>query len=238
MAWADLMEAARRGEGRLSMIRRVWQRALEFRMPVFRPAAALLWAERDLRHRIWPLLAKILYREPLLRYRAEAVGRRLNLEGALPLIIGNGRIRIGDDVAIGTQNTWIVGFKVSTDAQLIIGHRVYVGYQTSLSVAMRVEIGDDTMLASHVQIYDNISHPISPSRRLRHESFTLDEASAVIVGRNCWIGTGALIMRGVTIGDNSVVAAATVVTSDVPPDSLVAGNPARIIRSIADDSSE
>ncbi len=235
MGWSDWVAAARRGEGPLAFVRPLWRRALAVRMPVIRPLAALLWAERDLRGRLWPLLAKIFYREPLLRYRAESLGRRLHLEGSLPLIIGQGRIRIGDDVVIGARNTWNVGFKVSTDAQLVIGNRVYIGYQNFLSVAGYVEIGDDTMLVANVQILDNTSHPISPARRLRHESFSLAETAPVVIGNNCWIGTGAMILRGVTIGANSVVAAASVVTADVAPDSLVAGNPARLIRSIRDE---
>jgi acetyltransferase-like isoleucine patch superfamily enzyme len=232
LGWDDLVARARRGEGPLKHARSVQRALLDFRLPVFRPLAALLYAERDLRWRIWPLLAKILYREPLLRYRAEHVGRRLMIEGSLPWITGNGRIRIGDDVTIGGENSWTVGFKVSTNAELIIGDNVYIGHHTTLSVAKSVRIGANTMFASRVQVYDNVTHPLAPERRLRHESFAIDEASPVVIGENCWIGHSAIIMRGITIGDNSVIGAAAVVTRDVPPNSFAAGNPARIIRSL------
>jgi acetyltransferase-like isoleucine patch superfamily enzyme len=218
----------------LKHARATWRALLAFRLPVIRPLGALLWAERDLRSRLWPLLAKILYREPLLRYRCEHVGRRLAMYGSLPYITGNGRIWIGDDVALGGSNSWVVGFKVSDDAELTIEDNVNIGYQNTLSVAKSVRIGAHTLLASRVQIYDNISHPLSPARRLRHESFTLDEAAPVVIGRNCWIGHSAIIMRGVTIGDNAVVAAASIVTRDIPSNSLAAGSPARVIRSIED----
>jgi len=56
-----------------------------------------------------------------------------------------------------------------------------------------------------------------------------------VIERNAWIATGATIIGGVTVGENSVVAAGSVVTKDVPPNALVAGNPARVIRLIADD---
>jgi maltose O-acetyltransferase len=98
-----------------------------------------------------------------------------------------------------------------------------------------VRIGDDTLIAGNVQIYDNISHPLSPERRLRHDPFTLEESSPVVIGKNCWIGNQAIIMRGVTIGDNSIVAAGAIVTKSVPSNVLVAGNPARIIKSIEDE---
>ena len=59
------------------------------------------------------------------------------------------------------------------------------------------------MFAPDVQIFDNANHPLSPAARLRKEHFTLDDADPVVIGNNVWIGTGAIIMRGVTIGDGS-----------------------------------
>ncbi len=215
--------------------RPVWRKLLRVRIPVVRPLYGSIWALRPIVRRLWGLALKILYREPMLRYRCDAVGLGLALEGPIPLIIGDGRISLGEGVRIGARNTWVVGFKVSEGAELVIGDRVSVNYQTTISVAKSVRIGDDTMIAGNVQIYDNVSHPLSPARRLRHDSFTLDEAAPVVIGRNCWIGNQAIIMRGVTIGDNSVVAASSVVTKSVPPNTLVGGNPARVIKSIADD---
>ena len=235
MAWDDLLMSARRGDaGVMRHARRAWNTALRIRLPLPRPIAALLYAEWSARHTYLPLLLKILYREPLLRYRCARVGRGLQLGGSLPMIIGNGRIELGDDVSIDTRNTWIVGFKVSKDPRLIIGNRVFVGYQTVFSVATRITVGDDTLIAGNVQVFDNISHPLSPSRRRRGESFTLEETAPVDIGSNVWIGNGAMIMRGVTIGDNSVVAAGSVVTKPVPPSVLVGGSPARVIRELTD----
>ena len=235
MAWDDLLMSARRGDApAMRHARRAWRAALRIRLPLPRPVAAVLYAEWSARQTYVPLLLKILYREPLLRYRCARLGRRLQLGGSLPMIIGNGRIELGDDVSIDTRNTWIVGFKVSKDPRLIIGNRVFVGYQTVFSVATQVTVGDDTLIAGNVQIFDNISHPLSPARRLRGESFTLDEAAPVEIGRNVWLGNGVMIMRGVTIGDNSVVAAGSVVTKPVPPNVLVAGNPARVVKDVAE----
>lgn len=231
----NLLMSARRGDrGLMRHARRLQQAVLAFRLPVFRPLVALLYAEWSLRPTYLPLLLKILYREPLLRYRCERVGARLRLTGSLPMLLGNGKISIGDDVSIDTRNTWIVGFKVSQGAEIVIGDRVFVGYQTVLSAAKSIHIGDDTLIAGNVHIFDNISHPLSPARRLQGESFTLEEASPVTIGRNVWIGSGALIMRGVTIGDNSVVAAASVVTRSVPANTLVAGNPA-VVKKVLED---
>jgi acetyltransferase-like isoleucine patch superfamily enzyme len=72
-------------------------------------------------------------------------------------------------------------------------------------------------------------HPVAPSQR--RASLI---GKPIVIGRNVWIAAGATIIGGVTVGDDSVVAAGSVVTRDVPPDTLVGGNPARVIRSIAD----
>jgi acetyltransferase-like isoleucine patch superfamily enzyme len=203
-------------------------------MPVFRPLAALLYAERDLRRELLPIFLKIIYREPLLRYRCEHVGRRLQIHGQLPLIYGEGRIRIGDDVHIGSRGTWTVGFKHSTDAELIIGNHVHIGFHNTFTVARSLRIGDHTIMAPDVQIFDNPTHPTSPKARLRNDAFDMDEARPVVIGSNVWLGSGAMIMRGVTIGDGAIVAASSIVTRSVPAATLVAGTPARVIRSLED----
>ncbi len=226
---------ARRGRGPLRHARAMWRRLLAVRLPMIQPLWGALYAERELRlGRIWPLVAKILYREPLLRYRCGAVGARPTIEGAIPQIYGNGRVTIGHDVVLGGRNTWAVGFHWSPDAVLEIGDRVLIGYQTTLSVAIGLRIGDDTIMAPNVQIYDNPSHPLSPSRRLAHDPLRPDECAPVSIGRNVWIGSNAIIMRGVTIGDGSVVAAGSIVTRDVPPRTLVAGSPAVVVRELTD----
>ncbi|MEO8199502.1 MAG: DapH/DapD/GlmU-related protein [Gemmatimonadota bacterium] len=91
------------------------------------------------------------------------------------------------------------------------------------------------MIAGNVSIFDNTSHPVSPARRLAHQPITEQDVAPVIIGTNCWIGLNSIILRGVTIGDNSIVAAGSVVTKSVPPNSIVAGNPARLVKSIVDD---
>ena len=234
----DLIIAASRGEGPLRHARPIWHWLNEIRFPIPRPIVAALYAERRARP-IWiPLLAKFFYREALMRYRCESIGRRLQIEGRIPDIDGNGRIIIGNNVRIGEHCSWFIGHKVSEAATLIIGNDVSIGHRGMISAAKGVTIGDRTMLAGHISIFDNPSHPMSPRRRFHHEPFALDEAQPVVIGRNCWIGGNAYILGGVTIGDNSIVAAASVVTKSVPPNSLVGGVPARVLRELPDDLTE
>jgi acetyltransferase-like isoleucine patch superfamily enzyme len=84
------------------------------------------------------------------------------------------------------------------------------------------------MIGPNVSIITS-GHPIDPSRRRASVV-----AKPVVIGRNVWIAAGAIIIGGVTVGENSVVAAGAVVTRDVPANTLVGGNPARVIRSIGD----
>jgi acetyltransferase-like isoleucine patch superfamily enzyme len=91
-----------------------------------------------------------------------------------------------------------------------------------------LDIGDDVMIAPNVSIITT-GHPLEPSRRRAYI-----ETKPIVIERNVWIATGATIIGGVTVGENSVVAAGAVVTKDVPPNSLVAGVPAKVIRSLAE----
>ena len=93
----------------------------------------------------------------------------------------------------------------------------------------RADIADDVMIGPNVSIITS-GHPVEPSRR---RAFVI--AKPIVIQRNVWIAAGATIIGGVTVGENSVVAAGSVVTKDVPPNTLVGGNPARVIRSIGDD---
>ncbi|HEY9225504.1 MAG TPA: acyltransferase [Gemmatimonadaceae bacterium] len=234
----DVLIAARREQGVLRYAKPMWRWLNEIRFPIPRPVVAALYAERQARA-IWvPLAAKFLYREALVRYRCHSVGRRLQIEGRIPDIEGHGKVIIGDNVRIGEHCSWFVGHKVSQEASLTIGNGVSMGYRGMISIAKSVSIGDRTLLAGHVSIFDNPSHPMSPRKRFMHEAYDLDEAEPVVIGRNCWIGGNAYVLRGVTIGDNSIVAAGSVVTKSVPPNTLVGGTPAKVLRELPDDLTE
>lgn len=125
--------------------------------------------------------------------------------------------------------------------KILIGDYVYIGDDCLLSCAERIEIGTFTLLAHGVQIFDNDSHPVSPALRERDYQIVLGllagerveiAREAIKIGARVWIGFNAILMKGVTIGNGSIVAAGSVVTSDVPEKTIVAGNPARVVRDI------
>jgi acetyltransferase-like isoleucine patch superfamily enzyme len=94
-----------------------------------------------------------------------------------------------------------------------------------------IDIGDDVLIGPNVSLITS-GHPVEPAERRAGVT-----AAPIVIGRNVWIAAGATIIGGVTIGENSVVAAGSVVTHNVPPNSLVGGNPARLIRAIGEDRS-
>lgn len=130
--------------------------------------------------------------------------------------------------------------------EIIVGDNVYLGDDTVISSAERVEIGAYTMLAHGAQIYDNDSHPMEAAQRERDQLIAVGRMqgersnighASVIIGDHCWLGTNAIVLKGVRIGPGTVVAASSVVASDLPPFTLAAGNPARVVRSLVSNTS-
>lgn len=122
-----------------------------------------------------------------------------------------------------------------------------IGPHSDINSVNRVEIGKNTAIASRVTIIDNNTHSINPEDRLymrhtphgsRERSNQYSSNAPIIIGENVWIGTGARIQKGITIGDNSIIAAHSVVTHDVPANSIAAGNPARIVKTDIDKTTE
>ena len=120
-------------------------------------------------------------------------------------------------------------FYATGGADIRIGCNVFVNQNCTFYDLGGLDIGDDVLIGPNVSLITS-SHPLEPS--LRRDGVI---AKPIVIERNVWIAAGVTVIGGVTIGENSVVAAGAVVTKDVPANSLVGGNPARIIRSIAED---
>jgi maltose O-acetyltransferase len=122
-------------------------------------------------------------------------------------------------------------FRCDYGYQTFVGARTFANYGLiSLDVAT-VTIGDDVQIGPNVQLLTAL-HPVEPGpRRDKWEA-----ARPITIGHNVWLGGGALILPGVTIGDDTVVGAGAVVTRDLPPGVVAVGNPARIIRKLTSPS--
>jgi acetyltransferase-like isoleucine patch superfamily enzyme len=132
-------------------------------------------------------------------------------------------------------------------ATLQIGDRCYLGDDTIISCAVEIRIGSYVLIAHGTEIYDNDSHPVDPAERRRDIDLILgkDEgprpeipAKPVVIGDNVWIGSHCKIMKGVSIGDDAVVAAGSIVTQDIPAGGIAAGNTAKLVGSVPGYSKE
>ena len=111
-----------------------------------------------------------------------------------------------------------------------LGRQVYANFGLTLVDDTHIFIGDYTMLGPNVVIA-TAGHPILPE--LRGER-ALQYNLPVRIGKNCWLGAGVIVMPGVTIGENSVIGAGSVVTRDIPPNVVAVGSPCRVLRPIGE----
>ena len=119
-------------------------------------------------------------------------------------------------------------FYATGGADTRIGRNVFVNQNCTFYGLGGLDIGDDVMIGPNVSLITS-GHPVAAA--LRRDGVT---ARPIVIERNVWIAAGVTVIGGVTIGENAVVAAGSVVTRDVPPNTLVGGNPASIIRTIAE----
>ena len=196
-----------------------------FEVPVIKPLHGLLYRERRVRLQVWRNFIRVFYCTPLFKSRCESVGKRLRLIGGIPLILGHIRIRLGDDVSLhGVSN--FIGAKVFDNPTLVVGNDSHLGSMLAIVVGCDVTIGDNVLIADQVTILSYDGHPANPAER--HLPASPESSRPVVIEDNVWVGIGSIIMKGVTIGKNSIVVSGSVVTRNIPPDSMAIGNPARV----------
>ncbi|MBX3330264.1 MAG: acyltransferase [Nitrospira sp.] len=171
-------------------------------------------------------LIGILWHAPLFKARCERVGAGLKLPDGMPYLIGSHlRLRLGENVLI--SRTTIGASKVFDSPLLEVGNSSTIGYGTTISVAKQVTIGNSVLIGPCCTIMDSDDHPIDPVRRVMREPVNAEDVKPVTIGNNVWIGAYCTILKGVTIGDNSIISAHSVIVRDVLPNCIYAGNPAR-----------
>jgi acetyltransferase-like isoleucine patch superfamily enzyme len=187
-----------------------------------RKTLAFMRANRMFNHRYARLLARLAWLK--LRY-----GRRLQTEGVcficpgVKLEIGRGAtLRIG-------RWTWIGhGCKIRVhEGEVSIGAKTVMGQECTISAYQHVEIGRECIVADRVMLIDFDHGVVEVERPIRLQGIYKRD---VRVGSNVWIGYGACVLRGVSVGHNSVIGTNAVVTRDVPENAVVGGVPARVLR--------
>lgn len=232
MSFVDqFMLKLRRGDGLFfSRARAVARGLMHANLPVpslLRPAFRLLY---ELHYTIKYTFIRaftFFYYEPIFRSRCERVGRRLQL-WALPHVVGHTKIYIGDNVGI-YGHMGVTSGRVYDDPVLQIGSGVDIGHNVFFTVNKSIIVEDEVNIASHVQIMDSDAHPRDAQLRAQKLPPFPDDVKPIRICKRAWIGIGTFIMKGVTVGEGAIVGSNSVVISDVPPFSVVLGNPARVV---------
>lgn len=107
------------------------------------------------------------------------------------------------------------------------GKNVYVNYNLTAVDDTHIYVGDNTMIAPNV-ILASAAHPLDPEERRKGYQYN----KPVHIGKNCWLGAGVIVVPGVSIGDDTVIGAGSVVTKDIPSGVVAVGNPCRVIKEI------
>ncbi len=107
---------------------------------------------------------------------------------------------------------------------------MFIGHGCTFSSARLISIGDDCLISAGVRIHDNDGHSLDAAKRIAKQPIGPENVKPVTLEDGVWIGAGAVILKGVTVGRQAIVGAGAVVTHDVPAGSTVAGNPAREVK--------
>lgn len=168
--------------------------------------------------------------KPTFQSFTKSCGHSLFIESKIPQVWNSPDIHIGDNVRLSGHTSFFGCPFLTKKSQLKIGNNSYIGYSTTLAIGEKIEIGEHVKIAANCFLAGYYGHPVDPEKRkMNHNE---DNIGSIIIKDNVWIGTNAKIMKNITIGKNSIVAAGSVVTKDVPDNTVVAGNPAVIVKHI------
>jgi acetyltransferase-like isoleucine patch superfamily enzyme len=170
----------------------------------------------------------LLNKNTLISPNAKINCRLIKLEKNSKLVIGEGSI-IEGNLIFECENSCIS-----------IGKNTFIGGGSLIICADKIEIGDDVLISWGCSIVDHNSHPINFHDRkddvkkwfVGIKTWTNVVKKPIIIGNKSWIGFNVIILKGIIIGEGAIIGAGSVVTKDVPPYTIVAGNPARVIREI------
>jgi acetyltransferase-like isoleucine patch superfamily enzyme len=209
----------------------VAHRFQHFDVPPIPGVHHVLLAERKFRRGALRTLFSKLYCAPLLRLYARSAGRGLVLYEGLPKIFGNLRIELGENVILSGQQVWFACGDPS-EKVLRIGDSSYVGFGSELFSGSEIRIGRHVLIANYVLINGYDGHPLDPLLRAAGKRPGPEGYGRIEIADYAWIGSRATILKNVRVGRGAVVATGAVVTRDVPDLTVVAGNPARVIKTI------
>jgi acetyltransferase-like isoleucine patch superfamily enzyme len=183
----------------------------------------------------WLKCQTYLWRHERAMWRRVSAGANARVEYPLFKIEGPEYMEVGRNSSIG-ENAWLACYDRWQEQRfrpiLRIGDDVRIGNSVCITVVNEVSIGDGCLFSDYVYISDH-SHDVDPTSSAPLVGRNLKAGGSVRIGRNTFVGMRAIIMPGVALGEHSVVAAGAIVTKSFPAYSMVAGAPARLLKSFS-----
>ena len=191
-----------------------------------------LYEVQNLARNLFSDMVRIFWWTPLFKSRVTGSAKNLYLYSGLPFISGLLEIEMGDNVRLSGITTLTGRTSSSQKPFLKIGNGTGIGWQTTIAVGTKIIIGNHVHIAGRGFLAGYPGHPLDPDARAAGLPDTDDECGDIVLEDNVWLATGVTVMAGVTIGRDSVIAAGSVVTKNIPCGVLAGGIPAKVIRTL------
>jgi acetyltransferase-like isoleucine patch superfamily enzyme len=205
---------------------------LNFSLPAPRLLAVpFLWLVVALREAYY-FVARVFVCEPLFKAYCASYGRNVHTGVYLHWVQGRGRLVLGNNVRIDGKCSFSFAARYSEHPTFEIGDDSGIGHNGTFIIGKRITIGRHCRLAGSVYMFDSPGHPMDAAARQAGQPAAAEDVREIVVADHVWIGARAVIYPGVKLGEGCVVATGAVVMTDVPPYTLVAGNPARQMRAL------
>lgn len=215
------------------LARNAYRSMRRFSLPLPRVVSTpMLWTYLAVRNATW-FVRRVLIAGPLFQAMCTRHGKNVRTDIYVHFITGKGDLIVGDNVLMDGKVGIAFGRRFAERPTLQIGDDTVIGHDCSFTVARRITIGRHCLFAPSVWVADSNGHSTDPAARLAGLPPRPEEVRPVTIGDNVWIGSRAMIFPGVTVGEGSVIAAASVVRRDVEPYTVVAGNPAVKVKDLA-----
>jgi len=179
---------------------------------------------------------RVFYWTPLFKSRLVHCGKQFYLYSGMPMVLGRLTISIGDNTRVSGLSTLCGRSSGEMTPELVIGSNVDIGWQNSINVGQKIIIGDNVRLAGKVFLAGFPGHPLDAEKRALGLPEEDHQTGSIILEKDVWLATGVTVLAGVTIGEGTVVGAGSIVTHDLPAGVIAAGSPAKVIKSIGENS--
>jgi acetyltransferase-like isoleucine patch superfamily enzyme len=206
------------------------KRLHQFTLPCFPPLHRPLYELHIAIRNLSADFIRMVWTTPLFKSRVSGSAKNLYLYSGLPVILGPLDIELGDNIRLSGITTLSGRTASKTRPLLKVGNNTGIGWQTTIAVGTKILIGDNVHIAGKAFLAGYPGHPLEPVARAAGLPDRDDQCGDIIIEDNVWLATGVTVMAGVTIGKDSVVAAGSVVTKNIPAGVLAGGMPAKIIR--------